>query len=241
MSTRPALRRWPVARLLFATHLVFLGLVWLAFVALVAAAAVGIATFGRVTGSVWDPAATILRWFALGYGSYLIGTLLPTYVAHGQTRRDVMAQLTVFILVGGTLFAALMTLGYALERLLYGLAGWPHVLRAGRLFTAADQYGLIFLTMCGVLLVWTIAGALLSAGFYRSSDLGLATVPIALVLVALSGLGVGFGTLPLVGRLLGIADLPLPLTVALCAVAFALGVAATWALVRTLPLRNLTA
>lgn len=241
MSARPDPRRWRVARLLFSTHLILLGMVWVALVAMVAVVTVGIATFRDVTGSVWDPAVSILRWFALGYGTVLTGTLVPTYIAHGQTRRDIMAQLTVYILVGGTLFAALLTAGYALESLVYRLAGWPHALRGERLFSAADEYGLIFLTLCAVMLVWTTAGALLSAGFYRSQELGVSMIPIAVALVGLTSVAVGYGGLPFVGRLVGIADLPLLLALALCAAACALGLAVTWALVRTLPLRNASA
>lgn len=236
---RPA--RWPVARLLFANHLVFLALVWVAFAAIVTAVTLGIAAVGDVTRSIWEPAVSILRWFALGYGTSLTGTLLPAYVAQGQTRRDVMAQMTVYILVAGALFAALLTLGYALESVLYRMAGWPHVLTGERLFRAPDEFGLVFLTFCGVLLAWTVAGALLSAGFYRSGELGIAMIPLALALVGLAGAAVGYDNLPVVGNLFGIARIPLPLTVALCAGAVAMGLATTWALVRTLPLRNTTA
>jgi len=238
MTADPTPRRWPVLSLLFSTHLVFLGLGWIAFVAICAAVTAGIATVGEVTGSVVDAAASILRWFALGYGTVLTGTLLPTHIAHGQTRRDAMVQLTAFILVGGTLFAALITATYALEGLLYRLAGWPHALRGQRLFTSSEDFALILLTFCGVLLTWTIAGALLSAAFYRSRELGVVTIPLALVLVGLTSVAVGYGGLPFVGQLLGIADLPLPMAVALCAAACALGLTATWALVRTLPLRT---
>lgn len=231
-------RNWRIARLLFAAHLPFLVLVWAVVAVAVAAVTAGIALLGTVTGSVWDPASSILRWFALGYGTHLTGTLLPTYVAHGQTRRDSMVQITLFVVVATAVFSALMALGYGLEALLYGAMDWPQDLQ--RLFTSATQVPLVLITYWGMFGAWTIAGALLAAGFYRSKDVGVVTIPIALVLVIVVGDAVGFPSLPLVGGIIATADMPLPLTIALCAATFLLGVAVTWGFARDLPLRNRT-
>ena len=83
MSDRAGDRDQAIARLLFATHLPFLAMVWAVFAAAVLVLIIGIDLLGTVTRSVWDPAVSMVRWFALGYGVYLINRLLPVYVAHG--------------------------------------------------------------------------------------------------------------------------------------------------------------
>ena len=88
MSDRAGDRDQAIARLLFATHLPFLAMVWAVFAAAVLVLIIGIDLLGTVTRSVWDPAVSMVRWFALGYGAYLINRLLPVYVAHGRTRRE---------------------------------------------------------------------------------------------------------------------------------------------------------
>lgn len=69
----------------------------------------------------------------------------------------------------------------------------------------------------------------------------MATIPLTSVLIALAGVAVGFDNLPFVGSVLGVAEIPLVLNVALRTASVALGAAVTWAPVRTIPLRNKTA
>ena len=66
MSDHTDDRTWSVTRLLFATQLPFLLLVWVVFAAAVVVLTVAIHVLGTVNRSVWDPAVTVVRWFALG-------------------------------------------------------------------------------------------------------------------------------------------------------------------------------
>jgi hypothetical protein len=77
MSDHADDRTWTIARLLFATHLPFLLLAYGVFVTAVLVITFGIDLWGTVSRSVWDPAVSIVRWFALGYGLYFINRLLP--------------------------------------------------------------------------------------------------------------------------------------------------------------------
>jgi hypothetical protein len=52
----------------------------------------GIDLWGTVSRSVWDPAVSIVRWLAFGYGLYFINRLLPVHVADGRTRHESPAR-----------------------------------------------------------------------------------------------------------------------------------------------------
>jgi hypothetical protein len=238
MSAREDDRTWSIARLLFATQLPFLLLCWVVFAALVLVLTFGIDLRATITRSVWDPAASIVRWFALGYGLYLINTLLPVYVAHGRTRREFLASVALFVTVGAAVLAALLALGLAMETVLYRAMDWSHAVEPERLFDSAGQYPLVFLSYWAMLLIWTTIGLLLAAGFSRSGGNELVVIALSLAMVVVTGYGIGFNGLPFVGAVLDVADVPLAGTVALCLAGLLPGAAVTWALVRDIPIRS---
>jgi hypothetical protein len=231
---------WGTARLLFGQQLLFLVIVWAVIALGVAAIVLGVANFGRVTSSGWDLAGGLMRWLAAGYGYYLTRRVLPVHVAHGQSRRGYLAQAGLFLGVAGVMLAGLMTLGYALERLVYRAVGWPQAVADDRLFTAADQYATIGLTHLVVLLGWGAAGTLLGAGFGRSEGAGVATVPVAIALVVATGFTVGYGGVPILGRL-GVLDVSVALAALLGALIVVTGLVLTWAVVRDTPVHPRTA
>jgi hypothetical protein len=85
----------------------------------------------RVSGS-----ARVVRWFALGYGFYLVNRLLAVCVAHGRTRREFLRSVALYVVVGGAALGTLLTLGFALEAVLYRAMDWPHRVADERLFDA---------------------------------------------------------------------------------------------------------
>ena len=238
MSDRADDRTWSIARLLLTTHLPFLLLCWVVFAAAVLVLTIGIDLRTTITQSVWDPAVTIVRWFALGYGVYFVNRMLPVYVAHGRTRREFARSMALFVLVAAAMVAALLTLGFALEGVLYRVMDWPQRIPAERLFDSPGQYPLIFLTYWAMLVIWTTIGLLLAAGFYRSEGWELPVIALALAMVVVTGYGIGFNGLPFVGAVVDVADVPLAGTAALCLAGLLPGVAATWALLRDIPIRN---
>jgi hypothetical protein len=238
MSDHADDRTWTIARLLFATHLPFLLLAYGVFVAAVLVITFGIDLWGTVSRSVWDPAVSIVRWFAFGYGLYFINRLLPVYVAHGRTRREFLRSVALFVVVAGAVVAALLTLGLALEGVLYRVMDWSHRVEPERLFDSPGQYPLVFLSYWAMLVIWMTIGLLLAAGFYRSGGNELVVIVLALAIVVLTGYGVGFSGLPFVGAVVAVADIPLAATLGLCLAGLLPGAVVTWALVRDIPIRN---
>lgn len=236
----PRARRWPIGRLLMTTHLPFVMLGWIGLVALAGLLLVGVAIFGTVRISTMDAAGQVLRWFAFGYGAYLVHTLLPIYLVHGQTRREYLRQAPVFQLVSAGALAGLHTIGYAAETLLYRANDWPQALSEDRLYDNASQYPLIFISYWGMLLVWTLTGSFVGAGFYRLGAGGVLLLPVALGLLMLSAVGNGFMNLPFIDVRLGALQLDVPAAVGVTAGCAVLALALAWALARDMPLRTRT-
>jgi hypothetical protein len=234
-------RTWSIARLLYATQLPFLLIAWVVFAAAVVVLTIGIHVLGTVNRSVWDPAVTIVRWFALGYGLYLVNRLLAVYVAHGRTRREFLHSVAVFVVGAGAVLAVLLTAGFALEAVLYRVMDLPQRVAPERLFDSPTEYPRVFLSYWAMLVIWTTIGLLLAAGFYRSGGNELVVIALALAMVLVTGYGIGFNGLPFVGAVVDVADLPLAGSLGLCLAGLLPGAAVTWALVRDIPIRNRTA
>ncbi len=193
---------------------------------------------GDVTVSGWDIANQIPRWYAGAVGVYLTAVYLPLYVAHGHTRRDVARQSSVFVVV----LAGLVALGYAIERVIYQAVGWNQALSADHLFTSSLDHWLIIAEFVGVLAVWVVGGAMLGAGFYRNPAIGLALVPVALVMAAAVEAAHGPGMFDGISALLGLVGITVAQTTpagaaATSAILIAGSLAVTWLLVRDMPLR----
>jgi hypothetical protein len=74
--------------------------------------------------------------------------------------------------------STLMTLGYAIERAVYAVAGWPQALTQSHLYDTASNYPLIFLEFLLLFTVWTAAGAFAGAAIYRNGPAnGLFAIP----------------------------------------------------------------
>jgi hypothetical protein len=243
--------RWTIARHRLAGDVPATVFLWLIFAVIVAAVGVAMAGLGAVTGSVWEPAARIPRWFAAAVGASLTWSSLPVYLAHGYTRREFAMQMPVFIVGFAAALAVLMTIGFAIETLVFRAAGLPSALSTPHLFTSPGQLPLVFVEFLLLLPVWTVAGALLGAAFARNTGLGALLIPAALVMVTMPEFAAGpgnlappvFGLAPLMARSLAVFGRPDPsLTAALvaCVGVVALGMAGVWALIRDIPVRTPT-
>lgn len=213
---------------------------WVAAMVLVAV----VSTRVEIEVSGWDGATQIVRWFVGAIGVYLTAVHLPLYVAHGCTRRDTARQLGVFGALYAPLAAALVVVGFVLERGVYFLAGWPQVVDTTNLVTGATDLVGLFVQYTLVFAVWLAGGAMVGAGYYRRGDLGTALlIPgvglVLLVETAIGGSERSFNAVPFIGAFGDRSVEPgTGLLVGLVLVAVALTVAATWRIVRDLPLKS---
>ena len=241
MSTTAS--RWKLARHRLADDTVAVALLWAGFFVFVTMVTLGVSAFRPIEVSGWEVGSQLPRWFLGGIGVYLTAVYLPLYIAHGYTRREFLAQAPVATAATVAVAALLMTVGYGLERVIYGVADWPQVLQQSHLFAAPDQYGLILLEFLLLFAVWAAAGALGGAGFYRGPASGLAVTPVALAMVGLAEAVLNPGFFELVTAIAGELGLQ-PEGVSITAAigvgvgAVALGSALTWLLVRDLPVRS---
>jgi hypothetical protein len=246
MSTSEHPRTWTLARHRLAADIPATVFLWVLFTLAVALLVGVVSAFTSIRISGWEQASQIPRWFAGGTGVYLTYFHLPLYVAYGYTRREFAAQAPVVVAAISGLLALLMSSGYLLEKVVYGVAGWSHTLTRSHLFTAPDQFWLVLAEFVLVFLVWTGAGAMLGAAFYRNAGLGMLLIPVALLMVGLIeyGLGDGIGPMPfgflrgLLRPLAAIDATSVGAAFVICATALAVGLALTWVVIRDMPLRT---
>ena len=232
----------PLLRILLTSHLAFVAVLWVVFTVGVCLVIGGVAlsTPGQ-PDSIWHHAATQApRWLMFGLGIDAVTTYLRLQLAHGGTRRSYLGQTTAYtvVLAGGS--AALITVGYLLERGIYALLGWPQRLSGESLFDTAGQYHVIFGTYWLTFLMWTVAGTLIALGFFRWNKGGVLTIPIGVLLVVPAVVAVSNNGLPLIGRTLAGIDLSPGVLLAAFAGCFAVGIALIWAIVRDVPMKPAT-
>ena len=243
----PHSRSWAIARHRIQMDTAAVIVLWVPFLLVAVAISAAVGIYGTLSTSVWEQATQIPRWFAGGIGVYLTAVYLPLYIAHGLTRRQFATQVPVIVAVLSTVLAALITVGFAIERAVYALGGWPQALSRSHLFDTPDQYAVIGLEFWLVFAVWIVAGMLVGAGFYRRPVLGFVLIPVVLAVVAFAETTVGTGIFgPLPEPLLTAIGLDAAAPSLFAAIVSCLGVIVvaaglTWLVVRDLPIRSQTA
>jgi hypothetical protein len=245
-TTAAAERRWPLLRHRFKDDVagtLVMAAGFFVFVTIVTTFAAYV-TEVRVSG--WGIGTQLVRWFVGVMGGFVTARYLPLYVAHGWTRRDAARQTAVSTASLALVVAVLVTVGFALEGLVYRLAGWPQALDGDHLFSSADQYGWILAEHALVLLVWIAAGALIGAtvphGLGTAVTLPAIFVAGGAVVVAEVVIGTGYlGPFP--GRSLTETDLVpgaggLALIVPVVLVTVAALATLTWLAVRNVAIRE---
>ncbi|MFC9997196.1 hypothetical protein [Nocardia sp. NPDC127526] len=234
--------RFAIARHLW--HSSGVVVLWAGLLIFIMVTTVVISLFRDIEISAWSASDSIPGWYMFGMGIYVTAVYLPMYLAHGITRREFARQALLFGLVLVTVGAALMTLGFAVERLVYRVADWPQVALdpAPRgLYDSADQYGWIFLSFLLTFAVYHAVGAAIAAAFYRrvwGGLGGLLLIPLGLLLITATAT-TGVTSAP-AGRLADVpaGDLGVPLIIAVCVGAAVIATAGAWALIRDLPVRT---
>ncbi|WP_157251167.1 hypothetical protein [Nonomuraea typhae] len=213
---------------------------WLAFTGAVIVLTLGIHLFGNLTRSVWEGASQLPRWAVMFVGVALVRQFLPLFIAHGQTRRQFGFQAAITAALYVPFAAALMSAGYLVERVLYGLLDRQQVLDRPHLYTDPAQVPMVFLEYTVEFMAWITAGLVMGGGFYRWRAGGLLTIPIGVGLIALglSAIGTQF-QVPFSSFALGLDLEQGPLLAAgLGLVTFLIGLALAWSVIRDTPLRN---
>ena len=229
--------RWPIARYLFSTHYPFLILILLGFYLACAVLLTVVSLLTDVRISTVDASAQVLTWLCLGYGASAT-SMLSTMMRHGRTRREFLLQYPLFLLALAATAAAVITLVYAGEAAVYRALDWGQELQKHRVYESATDFPAIFVSYLSVLLIWLVVGAMLGTAFYRWEGNAVLVLPIAAVVVLVTGGFNGFfGLVPA----LRAEDAGLGVILAVTAVA----AAAVWAMifgtVRDISLRTKTA
>jgi hypothetical protein len=246
MSASEHTPTWTIARHRLGIDIPATVFLWVMF-AIGVAVLCGVASVITTIGiSAWEQAAQIPRWYAGGTGVYLTWFHLPLYVTHGYTRREFATQVPVVIAAFATVLAALMAVGYLIETFVYRAAGWTQGLTRSHLFDSPDQVHLVFAEFWLVFLVWTVAGALLGAAFYRNNGLGMVLIPVALAMVGVIEYALGEGIGPMPFGFLRLLLQPLEVidarsvagAAAITTGVLAVGLGLAWAVIRDIPVRN---
>lgn len=214
-------------------------LVWGLFAAIVVVIGAGIAMLGTITSSVWEQASQLPRWYAGAVGVYFTAVYLPLYVAHGQTRREFARQIPPVIVLFAAVLALLMTVGFAVEATIYSAFDWPQDLATRHLYDAPTQLGLVFVEFTLLFAVWTVAGTVVGAGFYRHPLAGFALIAPALAAAVVTEAAVGPAWIvPLGVFSTALAAGSVAVAVGVSGAVFAVCLVAMWLVTRDMPLRN---
>lgn len=231
-------RRRPTLRIMLTAHLYFTTIACAALLGVTLVAAFLISTWGEVDRSYWHYVATqFLRWIAFGLGVDAISTYLRMHIAHGRTRRDFLRQLFPYLIGLAGAFAVLAVGGYLIERGVYALTGWPpRTEDSPQVDSVADVLGYVgpFTLM---LLLWMVAGVLLTAAFNRNLFLGLLTFPIGCLIVTPSEFVVDVVTVPFFRTAVESVDVSTAAGAGIAVAAIAVGCGAIWGIVRDMPMR----
>jgi hypothetical protein len=226
--------RRPTLRILVRAHLSFLMIIWLALAVISALISTGLSRWDPLHDSTWYTVGTqVPRWFLLGLGVDAITTYLRLHIAHGRTRRDFLRQLWPYALVLSAASGLLAAVGFFVESAAYGLTRLP----AGLVFADTTAFFAIFGAYALVFLLWTAVGVLLGAAFVHNALLGVATIPLAVLVVLPGEMLLRVNGVPLFADLSTRLDLPVLANVGLAAGTLALAGAAVWAISRDMPMR----
>jgi len=237
-------RTWTFPAKMSSDLVIFTALIWLGFVIIINGAAIAINHWGTLEDSIWEEARQLAQWFLLFMGVHIGSELLPQHVTHGKTRRDFFIEsgITVAILSAAT--AVMMTLGWVIERIVFNVLDIEQTIRRTALFDSARDYPMIFTESFIILTVWTLGGLYIAASWYRNADTGLIAIAPSLLVVSFVDLGLGSRLGPIGGiarRFFDPEQPPLLLTLGIAAIGIAILGWLAWAVIREIPIRNVSA
>jgi hypothetical protein len=188
------------------------------------AIAVFVANTGSVDASIWVGVHSFTRWLLLVGGIMAARNYVPLFVAHGISRRQVLAGMWPVVAGLAVLLGLASGVAFAVEGLAFDALGWPHVLsdEGDRfVFDRPDDYLVIVPTMAIADLAYLVTGALIGATYTRTGGLfGTLLLPLSVLPVVVVELTAGGW---LAGVHEGPAELPAALALALALAACVLG------------------
>jgi hypothetical protein len=160
------------------------------------------AVWADIEHSMWSGASVVFQYLLVGVGVTVGAGYMPVYVGHGVTRRDFTAGALVALACLAAGAALATTAGFGVERLVYEVADWPHVLDNpdNHIYDRPDQYGAIVVELVGLYLTHILAGLVVISALFRLGWVLAAPVMAAGVAIAVgaevalaSGVGVPIG------------------------------------------------
>ncbi len=151
---------------------------------------------GGPEGSTWATVDQGPRWFLFAMALIMVTGYLPAHVANGMTRRSFSTALGVVMAVTSAGYAVLWTVGWVVERAVFGARGWPTGPQSSDL--AAPDGPLLLLGLAGLVTVaiYAAGGTLVGATYYRGGAWwGTLTLPLTVGPVLLADLVVSGGRL----------------------------------------------
>jgi hypothetical protein len=207
---------------------------WVPIVVVVTVAVgVLIARTGTVDASLWQGVHGFTRWLLVGGGFIAARHYLPMFVAHGISRRHILAGIWPVMAGLAVVLGVATGVAFAVEGVVFDALGWNHVIsdEGNRfLYQRPDQYTLIIPATAIADLSYLVTGTLIGATYARGGVVGTLLLPVS-VLPALVTEVTGGGWL--LDDALASTDLPVAAGLAAGLAACALG-----AVGATLALRN---
>jgi hypothetical protein len=188
MTTNPA---WIVARAqLRRTGLPMIAGYWAIMLPVYAIILALVIPLGDPRTSIWATSGgSAPKYFLAAMGVMITTVFLPIYVGNGVTRRHFALGATAYLAVLAVIFAVPMVLGYGVEHAVYSandllaLQTDPYPVRS-----VGDGFETFLEEFC-VGGVYVLGGWLVGSCFYRYGVWAIASLPVALVPVAVAEMG----------------------------------------------------
>lgn len=211
-------------------HLAWLGWVWAVTAAIFAVVIALVVRFGELDSSLWqDAGASWQRFVIFAAGVTTLPSFLAVFVGHGVTRAQLSASNTVSMVLVAAAGTVFVIAGFIAEAVVFGGAGWDHVLDGGGPVASAAELAVLALRYAVLFCMWFSAGWLIGTGFYRYGFIGgvALVVPFAIpvllceLVVGQAGASISIGVLndlvstpAAVGLLVGVGLIAMNATVA---------------------------
>jgi hypothetical protein len=184
--------------------------------------------------SLWAIVLQVARWWGVAIGAYTAYVYTPLFVVHGHTRRSIGRQLVGFLAIFTLALAALLALGFGLERVVHDLAGGDGAALHAELALFDHGWPFAVVRLWASVASWTVAAAVAGFGAYRGDLMGTGLFVVAVVLGLGGELVARTGSFDVLDQVLPFRPLLfVPLAVLLLGLLGRLG----WALLRELPLK----